>query len=298
MILDGKALASQKLEELKRTVEQGIAEGRRRPHLAVIMAGYSPASAAYVARKRKACEGAGVLCSLHHVEDGASGAHLEALVRRLNADDDVDGILVQLPLPEGLCSRNIIEAIDPEKDVDGLTAKNAGLAAQLGMAAPFLPCTVLGIAQLIRHYGIATRGRRAVVVGRGELVGRPLAQLLASKDFDATVTLCHSRTEDLASITREADILVSAAGHCGLITAGMVREGAAIIDAGTALNAEGKLRGDVDFAAVQGIAGHITPVPGGVGPMTVAMVVANTCAAWLRRTAIAGPSVAQKCERF
>jgi methylenetetrahydrofolate dehydrogenase (NADP+)/methenyltetrahydrofolate cyclohydrolase len=245
------------------------------PGLATILVGDDPASAVYVRMKREDCAEVGI--ESHHHEPGkdVSQAELAALIESLNADDCVHGILLQLPLPEHLDQDPLIAAIDPLKDVDGLTPLSAGLLAQ-GRPEAIAPCTPAGVMELLHEAGVETEGARAVVIGRSILVGKPLATLLLAAN--ATVTHCHSRTRDLSSICREADILVAAAGQPGLITGEMVREGAIVIDVGTN-RVDGELVGDVEFDSASERAAAITPVPGGVGPMTRAMLLVNTLAA-------------------
>jgi methylenetetrahydrofolate dehydrogenase (NADP+)/methenyltetrahydrofolate cyclohydrolase len=278
-VLDGKAVAQAVKDEVAATVA-GLAY---RPGLATVLVGDDPASHSYVKGKRRDAEEVGIE-SIHHEVDASVGQEeLIALVESLNADDAVDGILVQLPLPRGLDGEATVEAIDPAKDVDGLHPFSLG---KLMLGRPGLrPCTPSGVLRILDHYGIETAGARAVIVGRSFLVGRPLAMMLSERGADSTVSVAHSRTEDLPSVTREADILVAAAGSPGLIGAEHVRPGATVIDVGVNRTDAG-LVGDVDFDAVVDIAGAITPVPGGVGPMTRAMLLVNTLrAAEARRAA-------------
>ena len=243
------------------------------------LVGEAPASAVYVRNKEKDCAQCGVRCLNHHLPAEATQQELLALVEDMNRREDVDGILVQLPLPEGLDSRAVLEAIRPEKDVDAFHPENVG-RLMLGLPR-FLPCTPAGIMALLRAYGISPAGKHCVVVGRSNIVGKPMALLLLAED--ATVTVCHSRTPDLAEQCRRADILISAVGRRGLITSDMVKPGAVVVDVAMNRNEEGKLCGDVDFAAVAEKAAYITPVPGGVGPMTRAMLMENTVSASRRR---------------
>ena len=265
--LDGAALAA----KIKMQIREEAAALPRPPMLAVVRAGEDPASQIYVRGKERDCAECGVHTRTHRLPAEVSQGDLLALVEQLNQDEAVDGILVQLPLPEGLDPRPVLHALAPEKDVDGFHPLNAGLLA-LGEPG-FQPCTPAGVLALLDAYDIPIRGRRCVVLGRSHLVGRPLAQLLTARD--GTVTLCHSRTEDLPALTRQADILVSAAGRAGLVTAGMVKPGAAVVDVAMNRRADGKLTGDVDFPAVEPVAGFLTPVPGGVGPMTRACLLKN-----------------------
>ncbi|HEY3190043.1 MAG TPA: bifunctional methylenetetrahydrofolate dehydrogenase/methenyltetrahydrofolate cyclohydrolase FolD [Solirubrobacteraceae bacterium] len=275
-IIDGQAVAAEVRERVAREAE----ELPERPGLATILVGDDPASATYVRMKRQDSAQVGIE-SFHH-EPGAdvSQEALVDLIRSLNADERVHGILLQLPLPGHLDADAMTALIDPAKDVDGLTPVSAGLLAQ---GRPGLvPCTPLGVMELLRHVGTGLEGARAVVVGRSQLVGKPLATLLLAAN--ATVTHCHSRTRGLGAVCREADVLVAAAGRPRLITGDMVRPGATVIDVGTN-RAEGGLVGDVDFDVVRQVAGAITPVPGGVGPMTRAMLLANTLRAARRQLA-------------
>jgi methylenetetrahydrofolate dehydrogenase (NADP+) / methenyltetrahydrofolate cyclohydrolase len=270
-LIDGKAVAAQVRERVREQVA-GLAAP---PGLATILVGDDPASAVYVRMKREDCAEVGIE-SFHHEPGGdASQEAIEALIGSLNADERVHGILLQLPLPDHLDQDPLIALIDPAKDVDGLTPLSAGLLAQ-GRAEAIAPCTPSGVIELLRHAGVEIEGARAVVIGRSILVGKPLVALLLAAN--ATVTHCHSRTRGLASICREADILVAAAGQPGLITGQMVKPGATVIDVGTN-RVDGELVGDVEFDSASDRAGAITPVPGGVGPMTRAMLLVNTLAA-------------------
>ncbi|MFN0163119.1 MAG: bifunctional 5,10-methylenetetrahydrofolate dehydrogenase/5,10-methenyltetrahydrofolate cyclohydrolase, partial [Burkholderiales bacterium] len=232
----------------------------------------NPASRVYVRNKIKACEAAGIVSTLVELPGDTDEASLLARVAALNADQAVHGILVQLPLPAHIDAGRVIEAIDPAKDVDGFHLASAG-ALMTGLPG-FVPCTPAGVMAMLQDAQIPLTGTRAVIIGRSNIVGKPLAMLLLAAD--ATVTICHSRTRDLAAITREADILVAAIGRANFVTADMVKAGACVIDVGINRLPDGKLAGDVDFAAVAQKAGWITPVPGGVGPMTIAMLLANT----------------------
>ncbi len=243
-----------------------------RPRLVAIEVGDHPASRIYLRNKVRACDEVGVDSEVHHLEADCSQAALLAMLESLNRNAWVHGILIQLPLPGALDAVRILQAIAPEKDVDGLTW--ASLGALVAGHPVFEPCTPRGVIMLLERAGIVMDGRDAVVVGRSAIVGKPMALMLMARG--ATVTICHSRTRDLAKHTRRADILVAATGRAGLITGDMVMPGAAVIDVGINRLPDGKLAGDVDFAAVRAVAGCITPVPGGVGPMTVAMVIANT----------------------
>lgn len=267
ILIDGAALAA----KCKAQIREEAAALSRAPLLAVVLAGNDPASQIYVRGKERDCAECGVRIQIHRLPADVSQGELLALVDGLNRDGDVDGILVQLPLPEGLDAGPVLRAISPAKDVDGFHPLNAGLLA-LGEPC-FWPCTPAGVLELLDAYAIPIRGRRCVILGRSHLVGRPLARLLTSRD--GTVTLCHSKTVDLPSLTRQADILVSAAGRPRLVTADMVKPGAAVVDVAMNRGADGRLTGDVDFPEVEPRAGYLTPVPGGVGPMTRAMLLRN-----------------------
>lgn len=268
-ILDGKAVAA----EVKEEVAAVVADLDYRPGLATVLVGDDPASHTYVRGKRRDAEAVGIRSIHHEPPASITQADLNGLVHQLNADDGVDGILIQLPLPGDLDGETTVEQIDPKKDVDGLHPFSLG---KLMLGRPGLrPCTPSGIMRMLDHYGIPTSGRRAVVVGRSFLVGRPLAMLLSEKGCDATVSLAHSRTGDLTTVTREADILIAAVGVPRLIGADHVKPGATVIDVGVNRTDDG-LVGDVDFDAVVEVAGAVSPVPGGVGPMTRAMLLFNT----------------------
>lgn len=261
-------------------ISAGLKQGRtRRPCLAVVQVGEDPASRVYVGRKKKACEEVGIGFKLHILPEDTKNTELIELIRLLNADGTVDGILLQLPLPRGLHPRQIIEEISPAKDVDGLTSTMQG-RTMLDITG-FNPCTPAGVLALLELEEIPTAGKRVAVIGRSELVGKPLAAMLSAKRYDATVTLCHRKTPDLAEICRASDILISATGKRHIITADMVKPGAVVIDVGITRGEDGKLCGDVDFENVAPIASAVTPVPGGVGPMTVAILIFNTIEAWL-----------------
>jgi methylenetetrahydrofolate dehydrogenase (NADP+)/methenyltetrahydrofolate cyclohydrolase len=270
-IIDGKALAAQVRAALKPVVA-ALAERGARPGLAAILAGDDPASRVYVRNKVRACEETGVRSELHEFPAQVSEAALLERICALNADPRVHGILVQLPLPRHLDAERVLAAVSPAKDVDGFHACNLG---SLVRGSPrFAPCTPAGVMRMLEHAGVPLAGRHAVVIGRSNIVGKPMALLLLQKD--ATVTICHSKTAHLAELARRADVLVAAAGRPRLVGADMVKPGACVVDVGIHRGEDGGLVGDVDFAAVKDIAGWITPVPGGVGPMTVAMLVANT----------------------
>ena len=267
-LMDGKALAAQKKAAIRAEVERLA----RTPGLAVVLVGENPASQIYVRGKARDCEECGIRCMDFRLPAQTTESELLTLIAELNGRADVDGILVQLPLPEGIRERRVLEAIAPEKDVDAFHPENVGRLVQ-GQAR-YLPCTPAGVMELLRAAGVDPAGRRAVIVGRSNIVGKPMALLLLQAD--ATVTVCHSRTPDLADECLRADILISAVGRRGLITADMIKPGAAVVDVAMNRDEDGKLCGDVDFAAACAVAAHITPVPGGVGPMTRAMLMENT----------------------
>ena len=275
-LMDGKALAAQKKAAIRAEVERLA----RTPGLAVVLVGENPASQIYVRGKARDCEECGIRCMDFRLPAQTTESELLTLIAELNGRADVDGILVQLPLPEGIRERRVLEAIAPEKDVDAFHPENVGRLVQ-GQAR-YLPCTPAGVMELLRAAGVDPAGRRAVIVGRSNIVGKPMALLLLQAD--ATVTVCHSRTPDLADECRRADILISAVGRRGLITADMIKPGAAVVDVAMNRDEDGKLCGDVDFAAACAVAAHITPVPGGVGPMTRAMLMLNTVEAAARQS--------------
>jgi methylenetetrahydrofolate dehydrogenase (NADP+)/methenyltetrahydrofolate cyclohydrolase len=269
--LDGAALARTLRSHLPDRVRRLVARDVR-PGLAVVLVGEDPASQVYVRNKSKACEEAGIASIEHRLPAATTQEELLRLIGSLNADRRVHGILVQLPLPRHISSDAVIEAISPDKDVDGFHPENVG---RLATGRPrFVPCTPAGVMHLLEEAGVPLEGKTAVVVGRSNIVGKPVALLLLEKH--ATVAICHSRTPDLGSVIRQADVLIAAVGKPRLITADMVKPGVAVIDVGINRLADGKLCGDVDFASVAGKAGCITPVPGGVGPMTIAMLLENT----------------------
>ena len=274
-IIDGNAVAARVREEVAREVASLPAK----PGLAVVLVGDDPASAIYVRKKREDSAEVGIESFHHALGADTSADELSGLLRELNADERVHGILLQLPLPAHLDQDEFISLIDPAKDVDGLTAANAGLLVQ-GRDEAIVPCTPAGVMELLRSVDTPLEGARAVVIGRSILVGKPLAQLLLAAN--ATVTHCHSRTRDLEAVCREADVLIAAVGSPGLVTGEMVREGAVVIDVGTNRTDAG-LVGDVDFDSAAERARAITPVPGGVGPMTRAMLLVNTLRAARRR---------------
>lgn len=286
-ILDGKALAAELRAETAAAVAELKAATGRVPGLGVVLAGNNPASRSYVTAKEKACAEAGILSREIALPAAAARAEILAAVRALNADDAIDGILVQLPLPDPAGEREVIEAIDPAKDVDGFHPVNAGRLV-LGLPA-FVPCTPNGVLEMLRRAGVPLAGAAVAVVGRSPIVGRPLSILLSQKGVDATVTLCHTRTPDLARFTRAADVVVVAAGRPNTLTGDMVKPGAVVIDVGVNRVPDGtkasgyRLVGDADFASVAARAAAITPVPGGVGPMTIAMLLRNVVEAARRR---------------
>ena len=271
-IIDGKAIAADIRGEVKKSVEARIAAGKRAPGLAVVIVGEDPASKVYVGSKRKGCAEVGFLSRSHDLPVDTSQADLLALVDELNADNEIDGILVQLPLPDHIDPETVIERIAPAKDVDGFHPYNIG---RLAIRMPTLqPCTPKGVMTLLERAGVKCEGKEAVVVGASNIVGRPAAlELLAER---ATVTVCHSRTQDLEAHVRRAEILVVGVGIPNFIPGEWVREGAAVIDVGINRLESGKLVGDVDFDGAKERAGAITPVPGGVGPMTIATLLQNT----------------------
>lgn len=282
-ILDGKQLATQIEAELAEQVADFLENNGHEPTLAAVLVGDDPASGVYVKNKRLSCERVGMESQLHRLSDAATEEELLALIARLNNDDEVNGILVQLPLPPQIREQKVLDAVHPLKDVDCFHPENVGLMVQ---GRPrYLPCTPHGCIQILHRYGIQVAGKHVVVVGRSEIVGKPLATMLAQKEShlgpdacNATVTLCHSRTSNLAEICRQADILIAAIGKPRFVTADMVKPGAVVIDVGINRTESG-LCGDVDLAAVKEIASAITPVPRGVGPMTITMLLHNTLTA-------------------
>ncbi|MDJ0693119.1 bifunctional methylenetetrahydrofolate dehydrogenase/methenyltetrahydrofolate cyclohydrolase FolD [Mastigocoleus sp. MO_188.B34] len=281
-LLDGKALAAKIHQELITEISQLQPKIGRPPGLAVLMVGDNPASAAYVRNKEKACAKVGIASFNRHFPKETTQAELETVIQELNQDQRVDGILVQLPLPKHLDSVALLHQIMPEKDADGLHPVNLG---KLVRGEPGLrSCTPAGVMRLLDEYSIPVTGKKAIVVGRSILVGKPLALMLL--EANATVTIAHSHTKDLKAITKEADILIAAVGRPQLINAEMVNRDAVVVDVGinrvTDTNGKSRLVGDVDFQSIQGVASYITPVPGGVGPMTVAMLLQNTVSSYSR----------------
>jgi methylenetetrahydrofolate dehydrogenase (NADP+)/methenyltetrahydrofolate cyclohydrolase len=279
VVVDGLALANQIRAQLTEAVARHRDAGRRPPCLAVVLVGDDPASASYIKGKRRACGRVGMESVEHRLPASASEAEVLEVVERLNRDDGVDGILVQLPLPDGISPAAVTEAIDPAKDVDGLHPISAGrlLLGQPGLVA----CTPLGIIKILEHHEIPLKGANAVVIGRSSIVGKPISILLQREH--ATVTMCHSRTRDLAAVCREADVLVAAVGVPRLVKADWIKPGAAVIDVGVS-EVDGQLVGDVDTEGAQGIAAIVTPHRRGVGPMTITMLLHNTLAAYEART--------------
>lgn len=273
-IIDGKAVSQFVKDEVKKEVsalgEKGVSVG-----LAVIIVGNDPASRTYVNNKKKACEATGILSEEYALPEDTTMDELLALIKELNAKKSINGILCQLPLPKHLDEKAVIENIDPIKDVDAFHAVNTG-HIMIGDYS-FLPCTPAGIMEMLKYYNIEIEGKECVVIGRSNIVGKPMAMLLLQKN--GTVTICHSRTKNLKEVTSRADILVAAVGIPYFVTADMVKDGAVVIDVGMDRNKEGKLCGDVDFAEVEKKASYITPVPGGVGPMTIATLMKNTVTA-------------------
>ena len=281
-IIDGKATASAIKQEIAAEVEARVAAGKKRPHLAAVLVGHDGGSETYVAHKVKACEECGFTSTLIRRDADVTQAELLEIGAGLNADPDVDGYIVQLPLPAHIDEQAIIQAVDPDKDVDGFHPVNVGRMS-LGLPC-FLSATPAGIIELLRRYEIETRGKHCVVIGRSNIVGKPVASLMMQKaqPGNATVTVCHSATPDIADIVRRADIIIAAIGHPGFVTADMVKPGAVVIDVGTtrvpdASKKSGfRLCGDVDFENVAPLCSAITPVPGGVGPMTICSLMINT----------------------
>ncbi|PIQ61914.1 MAG: bifunctional methylenetetrahydrofolate dehydrogenase/methenyltetrahydrofolate cyclohydrolase FolD [Bacteroidetes bacterium CG12_big_fil_rev_8_21_14_0_65_60_17] len=279
-IIDGRLIAGNIRQEVKQAVDAHTSAGNRAPNLAVVLVGEDPASASYVRGKAKASAEVGIDSDTLTFPDTISERELLSEVTRLNADTNIDGILVQLPLPDHIDETRVINAISPKKDVDCFHPASVG-ALSIGLDG-FAPATPAGIVQLLERSGIETSGAHCVIIGRSNIVGKPLANLMLRKGIDATVTVCHSRTKDLSVMARQADILVAAIGRAHFVTADMVKPGAAVIDVGInriedASRERGyRLVGDVDFDAVEPIAGYITPVPGGVGPMTIAVLLQNT----------------------
>jgi len=279
LILDGKSISEKIREEIRKEVESFTSAGLRKPGLAVILVGDDPASQIYVKNKINACRKVGIESFFYHLKRNTTTEELLDVIAELNSKEEVDGILVQLPLPEQIDQREVILSISPDKDVDGFHPKNMGMLVAQAEDG-FIPCTPLGIDLLLKHYGIEVQGKDVVIVGAGFIVGRPLSLLMLWRN--ATVTVCHIHTRDITKFTREADILVSATGVPHLIKEDMVKKGAVVIDVGIS-KVDGKIVGDVDFERVKEKASAITPVPGGVGPMTVTGLLLNTLKSYKKR---------------
>ena len=290
--IDGRGIAARIRAEVAESAAALAESSGVRPGLAAVLVGDDPASAAYVKMKKKACEEAGLASRVLRLPVETRQEELLARVAELNADSEIHGILVQLPLPSQIDEAAVVRAVDPDKDVDGFHPVNVGRVALGELDRAFVPATPAGILRLLDETGVKLAGAEAVVIGRSAIVGRPTATLLLHRS--ATVTVCHSRTRDLASHTRRADVLVAAVGKPGFVTAAMVKPGAAVIDVGinrvTDGDGKGRLVGDVDFEDVSEVAGCLTPVPGGVGPMTIAMLLENTLTAAQRAAGVSGPA--------
>ena len=271
-LIDGKKVSEDTREEIAKGVEELKSSSGITPGLAAVLVGDDPASEIYVRNKRKACEKVGIYSEEHKLPAETTEEELLALVNKLNNDDKIHGILVQLPLPDHINETNILRNVTPLKDVDGFHPENVGRLVEGNPR--FISCTPYGIIKMLDYYNIEIKGAEAVVVGRSNIVGKPVGMLLLHRH--ATVTTCHSRTKDLGEVTRRADILIAAIGRANFITADMVKDGAVVIDVGINRNEEGKLTGDVDFANLSDKVSYITPVPGGVGPMTITMLLWNT----------------------
>jgi len=271
-LIDGKKVSEDTREEIAKGVEELKSSSGITPGLAAVLVGDNPASEIYVRNKRKACEKVGIYSEEHKLPESTTEEELLELVKKLNNDDNIHGILVQLPLPDHINETNILRTVTPLKDVDGFHPENVGRLVEGNPR--FISCTPYGIIKMLEYYNIDIKGKEAVIVGRSNIVGKPVGMLLLHRH--ATVTTCHSRTRDLGEVTRRADILVAAIGRANFITADMVKEGAVVIDVGINRKEDGKLTGDVDFENVKEKASFITPVPGGVGPMTIAMLLWNT----------------------
>ena len=278
-IIDGKEVAA-KLRKETAEVEAGVASGHRAPHLVAILVGNDGASQTYVGHKEKCCAEVGFRSTVLRLDEAISEAYLLGEIAKLNNDPDVDGFIVQLPLPKHISEQKVIEAINPRKDVDGFHPVNTG--RMISGLPSYLPATPDGILELLKHYDIETSGKNCVVIGRSNIVGRPIANLLSQKGWDCTVTMCHSRTKNLKEVVREADIIIAALGQAEFVTADMVKDGAVIVDVGiTRVKSDKtksgwKLLGDVKFDEVAPKCSYITPVPGGVGPMTIISLMKNT----------------------
>ncbi len=274
-IISGKEVSAAVRARIRDDVTTFVEQTGKRPGLAVVIVGEDPASQVYVRNKKRGCDEVGMYSEEYALPTETSEEELLSLIHKLNNDPKINGILVQLPLPKHLNEERVLLAIDPRKDVDAFHPENVG-KIMIGNFS-FLPCTPAGVMELMKYYGIDICGKHCVIIGRSNIVGKPQAMLMLKEN--ATVTICHSRTKDLASVTKQADILVAAVGKARFVTADMVKEGAVVIDVGINRTEDGKLCGDVDFAAVETIASYITPVPGGVGPMTITMLLQNTLTA-------------------
>ncbi len=274
-IIDGKLTSAAVREEIKKDVAAFVNCYNKQPGLAVVIVGENPASQVYVRNKHKACGEVGMYSEVHELNENTTEQELLALIDKLNADEKINGILVQLPLPKHLDEEKVLLRINPRKDVDAFHPENVG-KIMIGNFS-FLPCTPAGVMELLKHYNIDIAGKHCVIIGRSNIVGKPQSMLMLKAN--ATVTICHSKTENLAAITKQADILVAAVGRAGFVTADMVKDNTVVIDVGINRNADGKLCGDVNFSEVEPIASYITPVPGGVGPMTITMLLKNTLTA-------------------
>lgn len=279
-ILDGKATAAKMRKQMAAEVAAALQNGDRPPALAVILVGHDPASEIYVRNKQKACAEVGIMSLPYLLPENTSQKELLDTIKELNSRDDVDGILLQLPLPAHLNAEECLLTINPDKDVDGFHPVNLG-KLMAGIAG-FEPCTPAGMIELVKQYGYSLAGKKAVVVGRSNIVGKPLAQMLAAKNINATVTLCHTGTKDLQKECLDADFLFLAMGKAQAVTGDMVSPGCVVVDAGINRTGQG-LRGDADFESVSCKAEAITPVPGGIGPMTIAMLLRNTLKSWRHR---------------
>ena len=279
-IIDGKEVAAKLRKEIAAEVEAWVASGHRAPHLVAILVGNDGASQTYVGHKEKCCAEVGFRSTVLRLDEAISEAYLLGEIAKLNTDPDVDGFIVQLPLPKHISEQKVIEAINPRKDVDGFHPVNTG--RMISGLPSYLPATPDGILELLKHYDIETSGKNCVVIGRSNIVGRPIANLLSQKGWDCTVTMCHSRTKNLKEVVREADIIIAALGQAEFVTADMVKDGAVIVDVGiTRVKSDKtksgwKLLGDVKFDEVAPKCSYITPVPGGVGPMTIISLMKNT----------------------
>jgi methylenetetrahydrofolate dehydrogenase (NADP+)/methenyltetrahydrofolate cyclohydrolase len=279
-VMDGKALQKMVLQELKEKITTEIVSGRKTPRIDVIIVGNDPASQKYVDMKKKAAEGCGFLSIVHNLPEDISQEELEGRVEELNKYNEVDGFFIQLPLPKHIDSESVLKLIDPAKDIDGLTSDNLGMCYH-GDETGILSATPRGIIMLLDHYNIEVKGLNIVIVGWSKIVGMPLMAVLSRKE--ATVTVCNDKTVDLKSACKSADIVISATGVAGLITGEHVKDGAILIDVGFSVDKDGKVRGDIEYDSVLDKTSYITPVPGGVGPMTVAALLTNAYEVWMSR---------------